>query len=67
MSPYRVLLLLEFLPARLTTLPYGLDSNVTQILANMLTKPTVFYNFPIVSCFNKIGIIIIITHDCIID
>ena len=50
MSPYRVLLILEFFPARLTTLPFGLDSNVSQILANMLTKPSVFYNLPIVSC-----------------
>ena len=31
-------------------LPYGLDSNVTQILANMLTKPSVFRYLPIVSC-----------------
>ena len=43
MSPYLVRLILEFLPARLATLPYGLDSNVTQLLANMLTKPSVFY------------------------
>ena len=32
MSHYLVLLILEFLPARLATLPYGLDSNVTQLL-----------------------------------
>ena len=50
MSHYLVLLILEFLPARLATLPYGLDSNVTQLLANMLTKPSVFYYLPIVSC-----------------
>ena len=50
MSPYLVLLILEFLPARLATLPYGLDSNITQLLANMLTKPSVFYYLPIVSC-----------------
>ena len=50
MSPYLVLLILEFLPARLAVLPYGLDSNVTQLLANMLTKPSVFYYLPIVSC-----------------
>ena len=50
MSPYLVLLILEFLPARLATLPYGLDSNVTQLLANLLTKPSVFYYLPIVPC-----------------
>ena len=31
-------------------LPHGLDSNVTQLLANLLTSPSVFYYFPIVSC-----------------
>ena len=50
MSHYLVLLILEFLPAQLATLPYGLDSNVTQLLANMLTKPSVFYYLPIVPC-----------------
>ena len=50
MSPYLVLLIFVFLPARLATLPYGLDSNVTQLLANMLTKPSVFYFLQIVSC-----------------
>ena len=50
MSPYLVLLILEFLPARLATLPYGLDSNVTQLLDYMLTKSSVFYYLPIVSC-----------------
>ena len=50
MSPYLVLLILEFFPARLATLPYGLDSNVTQLLANLLTKPSVFYYLPSVSC-----------------
>ena len=55
MSHYLVLLILEFLPARLATLHYGLDSNVTQLLANMLTKPSVFYCFLII-----ITIIIII-------
>ena len=49
MYHYQVLLILEFLPARLATLPYGLDSNVTQLLANLLTKP-VFYYLPIVPC-----------------
>ena len=50
MSHYLVLLILEFIPARLATLPYGLVSNVTQLLANLLTKPSVFYYLPIVSC-----------------
>ena len=50
MSHYLVLLILEFLPARLATLPYGLDSNVTELLANMLTRPSVFYCLPIVPC-----------------
>ena len=50
MSHYLVLLILEFLPARLATLPYGLDSNVTQLLPNMLTKKSVFYYLPIVPC-----------------
>ena len=35
---------------RLATIPYGLDSNVTQLLANLLTKSSVFYYLPIVSC-----------------
>ena len=43
-------LILEFLPARLATLPYGLDSNVTQLLANLLTKPSIFYYLPFVPC-----------------
>ena len=50
MSHYLVLLILEFLPARLATLLYGLDSNVTQLLNNLLTKPSVFYYLPIVPC-----------------
>ena len=50
MSHYLVLLILEFLPARLAMLPYGLDVNVTQLLANLLTKPSVFYYLPIVPC-----------------
>ena len=57
MSPYLVLLLsLEFFPVRLATLPYGLDSTVTKLLANPLTKPSVFYyyaNCILCSCFNK--------------
>ena len=60
MSPCTVLLLiLEFLPARLATLPYGLDSNITQLLATLLTKPSVFIILPIVSC-NLVSIKIII-------
>ena len=35
---------------RLATLPYGLDLNVTKLIANLLTKPSVFYYLPIVSC-----------------
>ena len=49
-SHYLVQLILEFLPARLATLPYGLYSNVTQLLANLLTKPCLFYYLPIVIC-----------------
>ena len=50
MSPYLVLLLiLEFLPVLLATLPNGLDSNVTQLLANLLNKLSVCYYLPIVS------------------
>ena len=46
MSNYLVvLLILEFLFARLATLPYGLDSNVTKLPANLLTKMSVFYYF----------------------
>ena len=48
MSYYIVLLILEFHSARLATLPYGLGSNVTQLLANLLTKPSVFCYLPIV-------------------
>ena len=48
MSHYLVLLILECFPALLATLPYGLDSNVTQLLANLLTKTSVFYYLPIV-------------------
>ena len=50
MSHYLLLLIFEFLPARLATLPHGPDSNVTQLLANLLTKPSVFYYLPIVPC-----------------
>ena len=50
MSPYLVLLISEFFPAQLATLPYGIDSNVTQLLANLLTKPSGFYYLSIVSC-----------------
>ena len=50
MSPYLVLFILEFFPARLATVPFGLDSSVTKLLANLLTKPSVFYYLSIVSC-----------------
>ena len=50
MSPYLGLLILDFFPARLATLPYGLDSNITQLPANLLTKLSVFYYLQIVSC-----------------
>ena len=60
MSPYLVLLLIfKKNRVRLATLPYGLDSNVTQLLANMLTKPSVFYYLSIASC-NLVSIKIII-------
>ena len=36
MTPYLVLLILKKIPARLATLPYGLDSYVTKLLANLL-------------------------------
>ena len=43
MSPYQVLLpILEFFLARLTLLPYGLDSILPNYLPNLLTKPSVF-------------------------
>ena len=60
MSPY-LLLIFDFLPARLATLPYGLDSIVTQLLANLLTKPSVFYYFAncILYLVSKKNIIII--------
>ena len=64
MSPYLVLpLILYLFPARLATLPYGLDSNVTKLLTNLLTKPSVFYYFAnciLYSYFNKNYYIIII-------
>ena len=60
MSPYLdLLLILEFFPARLATLPYGFDSNVTKLLANLLTKPSIFIILSIVSC-NLVSIKIII-------
>ena len=43
-------LLLKLFIARLATLPYGLDSNDTLLLANLLTKPSVFNYLPIASC-----------------
>ena len=46
MSPYLgLLLILEFLPARFATLPYGLDPNATKLLTNLLIEPSVFYYF----------------------
>ena len=46
MFPYLVLILiLKKIPAQLAMIPYGLDSNVTKLLANLLTKPFVFYYF----------------------
>ena len=39
LSPDLVFLLIfEFLSVRLATLPYGLDSNITKLLVNLLTK-----------------------------
>ena len=46
-----LILILEFFPDRLPTLPYGLNSNITKLLANMLTKPSVFYYFD--DCISK--------------
>ena len=40
----------QYFPARLATLPYGLHSNVTELLANLLPKLSVFYYLSIVSC-----------------
>ena len=69
MSPYLVLLLiLEFFLARLAMLPYRLDSNITKLLANLLTRLSIFYyfeNFILYSCLNNNNyyiIIIIIYH-----
>ena len=45
MSPYPVLLIFKKIPARLAALPYGLDSNVIKLLANLLTEISVFYYF----------------------
>ena len=59
MSPYLVFLLsLDFFLARLATLPYGFDSNITKPLANLLTKSSLFYYLQIVSC-NRVSIKII--------
>ena len=38
MSPYLALLILEFFLARLAMLPYGLDSNVTKLLAKPVNQ-----------------------------
>ena len=45
MSASLVLLIFKSFPAQLAMLPYGVDSNVTKLLANPLTKPSVFYYF----------------------
>ena len=51
-----------FFSSRLATLPNGLDSNGTKLLANLLPKISAFYYLPIVSCkLVLIKIIIIIT------
>ena len=50
MSQNLVLLILEYFHARLAMLHYGIDSNVTQLLANLLTKPSAFYYLLIVPC-----------------
>ena len=64
MSSYLVVFpILDFFPTPLASLLYGLDSNVAKLLANLLTKPSVFYYFAnciLESCVNKIIIIIII-------
>ena len=65
MSPYLVLLILELFTARLATLPYGIASNVTQLPANLLTKPSIFYHLPIVSCnlvSIKLLLLLLLTH-----
>ena len=36
--------------ARLAMLPHGLDSNITKLLVNLLTNPSVFSYLSIVSC-----------------
>ena len=63
MFPYVVVLLLTLkkIPTRLATLPYGVDSNVTKLFANLLNKSSVFHYLPIILCnFVSIKIIIII-------
>ena len=61
MSPYLVhRLILEFFPARLAMLPYGSDSNVAKLLANMQSQ-LYFIILQIVLCnFVSIKNIIII-------
>ena len=66
MSPYLVLIYFEFFSARFAALPYGLDSNVTQLLANLLTKPSVFYYLPIVSCtLVSAKLLLLLLTDCV--
>ena len=59
MFPYLVLSLTKFFLGRLATLPYGLDSNVTQLLVILLTKPSVFYYFVLIVSCNLVAKIII--------
>ena len=65
MSLSVALLIFDFFLAQLAMLPYGRDSNGTKLLANLLTKPFIFYYIPIVLCnlisIKNIVIIIIIT------
>ena len=54
-----------FRAARFAMLPYGLDSNVTKRLGNLLTMPSVFIIFPTLPC-NLVSIKIIIIISSII-
>ena len=72
MSRYLVLLILDFFfVARLAKLPYGLDSNVTKLQANLLTKPSYFIILPIVFCnlvsIKNVIIIIIIINSLLVS
>ena len=51
MSPYLVLLFIfDFSLTRLAMIPYGLDSNVSRLLANLIPSHLYFIIFPIVMC-----------------